>query len=251
MKRGTTMRHGTSEAVYFFLVLSVAIWAALLPPGSAVALPLPDTYTTPRLVGAGLLADTASIGGKTEAISLGPYRFQLPLYASTAVARMRVDAMATVVLNRSWPAYLTADPQQAADLWYGTTDPHRLEKIHMIGWLATQWAGATPAQLGAINEAAWEIAADHSGAGGSLSSSGGAFSLPGTSLFKAAATGYVTAAYTHAVQGTEYGSALFLIPLDAAGKPDHNIQPLVTHAPEPTTLLLLGGGLVGLRESHG
>jgi len=228
------------------LVLWAAVWAVLLGPGMVSALPVPETYTDVRLVGSGSVSDTIIVGARIEFEYLGPYRLQVPKDIGAALAWMCFDAVPTMSLNQAWAAYLADDPQQAAALWYGPVDPYGLEKIHMIAWLSTQWAGASAAQLGSINEALWEITADYAGTSGSLGLSGGSFAVSSSSPFKAAASGYLAAAYSHAVLGGEDSPALFLLPLDTAGQPDHHIQPFVSPIPEPATLLLLSSGLVGV-----
>jgi len=220
------------------LVLCVSVGILLVGAGPAAALPA-------QLLGAGPLTDWISITSGSGTVHsgtvyLGPYSLQV---SSTELAMMCFDAEATVSIGQTWLAYLTDDAKKAADLWFGAS-PYGEQKIHMISWLANQWDRINPAQMGAINEAIWEISADYAGPG-TLNLGTGSFRTKDTSVYRTLAGSFLSLALDH--KDSDYGQSLFLIPGDGINV-NHSIQPFVTAVPVPEsgTLLFLTSGLVGL-----
>jgi hypothetical protein len=227
----------------FRVMLGICLIALLAFPVLAGALPVPDSTVSVQFVSGGSLIDGVTVLGNHENVYLGPYNLQVPIGDPVSLW-MCFDPIPNVYNGETFRAFFTTDEVKAADVWFGGSDAARYDKIHMIAWLANQWDATNPVQMGAINEAIWEISADYNPAvtapTGNLTLGAGRFAADSP-----AGNVWLASALSH--KGEDWWHSYFVLPGNGV-LADHSVQPFVTPDPVPEagTVFLLASGIVGL-----
>ncbi len=239
-----------------FAMLCAACIVILAGAPSAQANPVIGSVIDVQFVSGGPLTQFVHVPGAGattfEHVSMGPYALNV-LAGSSPSCGMCFDVVPNVYPGEVWK--LKVEDASSGGALYFAGDPNGLDKIKMISWLTTQWAGASALELADIKTVLWETTADFNGTKASLEVNGGDPGGRGTFYLEVGDAEIVNVdallgqAFDH--RGLDGGTFLIPVRYDETSHQSvvrRDVQPFVDppSVPEPNTVMRLGLGLGAL-----